>query len=84
MEFEAEVTPDGLAMFENIPVGVHKVFIPAFRDYNPSEIEAKMIEPAEDGEYRAYVEISKTGLTVTKVKLEWPTTWIEDEGYEGQ
>jgi len=43
-----------------------------------------MVEPAEDGEYWAYVEISKTGLTVTKIKLEWPTSWIEDEGYEGQ
>lgn len=70
-------------MFENIPVGVHKIIISAFRDYKATEIEAKMIEPAEDGEYRAYVEISKTGLTVTKVKLEWPTTWIEDESYEG-
>jgi len=83
LEFEADVTPDGLAMFENIPVGVHKISVPAFRDYNESQTVAKMVEAAEDGEFRAYVEISKTGLTVTKVKLEWPTHWIEDDSYEG-
>ncbi len=80
---EADVTPDGLAVFEDIPVGVHKIVIPPFRDYKGVETEAKMIEVGVDGQFKAYVEIEKTGLTVTKVKLEWPTGWIEDESYEG-
>lgn len=77
------MTADGIAEFKDIPVGVHKVIIPPFRDYKGSETEAKMIEICPDGQYKAYVEIEKTGLTVTKVKLEWPTPWIEDDTLDG-
>jgi hypothetical protein len=49
MEVEVSVTPDGIAEFKDIPVGVHKIVVPAFRDYKAVESEAKMIEIGPDG-----------------------------------
>lgn len=34
LEFTANVNEHGLAIFENIPIGVYKIIVPEFRDYH--------------------------------------------------
>ena len=62
----------GIALFENIPIGCYKVKVPEFRDYYPTEGEARMVEANIEGNYSAFVEIFKTGLAVTQVFVEFP------------
>lgn len=76
LQFTATVNEHGLAVFENIPIGVHKILVPEFRDYFSTEGEARMIDQNLDGNYSAFVEIFKTGLAVTQVYVEFPKSWI--------
>ena len=88
----AEVDQNGKAVFENVPIGVNTIEIPAFKDYIAKTHEAKMIVPIDgslvnDGseqpkEFKTYVEISKTGLVVTKVTLNFPESWTDDSDFK--
>lgn len=42
-----------------------------------------MIEPVHTNEYHAFVEIAKSGIATTTVKLEFPKWWRDDDTEEG-
>lgn len=77
------IDKDGFIKFENVPVGVHKLSIPIFRDYLKTDAVVRMIEPVHTNEYHAFVEIAKSGIATTTVKLEFPKRWRDDETADG-
>lgn len=86
---EQEVDKDGYVRFENVPVGNHRITIPGWRDYLPVSTNIKMLEPGKitelgEKEYHAYVEIAKSGVSLTTIHLEWPEGWVEDETHDGR
>ena len=69
----------GVAVFNALPIGVHTIEVPPFVDYEGSTTTARMIEPDENGTFKAFVEITKSGLTVAEVKLNFPEEWTSSD-----
>lgn len=44
LEVFASVNEQGIAIFENVPIGVHWIVVPEFWDYHQAEGEAWMIK----------------------------------------
>lgn len=51
IELFSTVNEHGIAIFENIPIGVHKICVPEFWDYHSAEAEAWMVKWNNEGNF---------------------------------